>query len=119
MLDDLAPVVGMRREERDHAVERRGDRVEAADEEQVAHPEQLALAQRLAVDLPLHDLRQQPVVRIGAPLGDRHPEVVADLGRGLPPDPFGPAEVAGRDVGAHHLVAPLQEEGQVFARAVP
>ena len=73
MLDDLAPVVGMRREERDHAVERRGDGVEAADEEQMAHPEQLALAQRLAVDLPLHDLRQQPVVRIGAALGDRAP----------------------------------------------
>ena len=67
------PAFGVVREVHDHAVERRGHRVEPAEQQQVRGAEQLVVRHRAAVDLAVHDRGQQPVVGVPALLLDAPP----------------------------------------------
>jgi hypothetical protein len=57
--DELLTMVGVLRQEGDHAVQRRRHGVEPAEQEQVADTEQLRLGERLPVDSRMDDRGQQ------------------------------------------------------------
>ena len=65
VLDELAPVLGVLRQEGEHAVERGRDRVEPGDEEEEADVEDVLAGQAVALDLGVEEVRQQVV--LGAP----------------------------------------------------
>ena len=104
----------MLREVRDHAVERRGHRVEPAEQLQVADPELLGLGERTAVDLAGLDLGEQPVVGVLALLLERGHEVVVDrVARGVALR----LDLLRRlPLGTDRVVAPAQEVGEVALR---
>ena len=116
VVDELAAPFGVGDEVGDHAVERGGDGVEPAEQQQVAHAEQLLLGERPAAEVGVDDERQQRVVGIATPLGDGTAEVVADGAPGLLADPLRALDVARLDVGPDRVVAPLEELGQVVRR---
>ena len=77
VVDDRLPPFGVRREVRDHAVERRGHGVEAAEHQEVTRAEQLGVGERPAFDLGVDEHAQQPsVVGRVASLGERALEVL-------------------------------------------
>ena len=68
----------MLREEHDHAVERRGDGVETAEQQEMRRSQQLGVGQRPAFDLSVHERAQQSIVGLGALLLDLALEVRLD-----------------------------------------
>ena len=76
--------VGVAAQVGDRAVERGGDRVEAAEQEQEAHVEHLLVGHALAVDLAVGEPAEQVVAGPGPPVGDDLAEEVVD-GQGRAP----------------------------------
>ncbi len=78
VVDELAPVLGMGGEKREHAVERGRDRVEARDQEQEADVEDLGAAELLAVYRRVEELAQDVVAPLDFALVEHAVEVLVD-----------------------------------------
>ena len=78
VLDELAAVLGVLRQEGEHAVERGGDRVEPGDQEQEADVEDVLAAEAVAVDLGARGSATEVVPRLLLALVEDLVEVLVD-----------------------------------------
>ena len=123
VLDQLAPVVGVLGQEREHAVERGRDGVEAGDEEQEADVQDVLAGEPVALHLGVEEVREQVVPPLHLALVEDLVEVVVDrvgdlllVVAGLARAVELPGHVVGPDDAVLHGEEPVQlVEGQAQA----